>query len=88
MCTSFLLRILLLALAPIILIPATQSASAQQNEIAALNQQAIRLFQRNVQEYPESGNVWDSLGEAYAAAGKKDLAIKNYEKSLQLDPKN
>jgi cytochrome c-type biogenesis protein CcmH/NrfG len=28
------------------------------------------------------------LGEAYAAAGKKDLAIENYEKSLRLDPKN
>jgi len=38
---SFLLRILL-ALAPIML---TQSASAQQNDIATLNQQAIRLFQ-------------------------------------------
>ena len=50
--------------------------------------EAIRLFQRNVQEYPESANVWDSLGEAYAAAGKKDLAIENYEKSLELDPKN
>ena len=49
---------------------------------------AIRLFQRNVQEYPESGNVWDSLAEAYATAGKKGLAIENYEKSLQLDPKN
>ena len=50
--------------------------------------EAIRLFQRNVEEYPESANVWDSLGEAYAAAGKKDLAIENYEKSLELDPKN
>lgn len=49
---------------------------------------AIALFQRNVDEYPESSNVYDSLGEAYAAAGKKDLAITNYEKSLQLDPKN
>jgi tetratricopeptide (TPR) repeat protein len=38
--------------------------------------------------YPESGNVYDSLGEAFAAAGKKDLAIENYEKSLKLDPKN
>jgi CubicO group peptidase (beta-lactamase class C family) len=49
---------------------------------------AIRLFQRNVQEFPESGNVYDSLGEAYAKAGKRDLAIENYEKSLQLNPKN
>jgi len=49
---------------------------------------AIKLFQRNVDEYPESSNVYDSLGEAYAAAGKKDLAITNYEKSLQLNPNN
>jgi tetratricopeptide (TPR) repeat protein len=40
-------------------------------------EEAIRLFQRNVQEFPESGNVYDSLGEAYAAAGKKELAIEN-----------
>jgi CubicO group peptidase (beta-lactamase class C family) len=50
--------------------------------------EAIRLFRRNVQEYPESANVWDSLGEAYAAAEKKDLAIENYQKSLELNPKN
>jgi CubicO group peptidase (beta-lactamase class C family) len=49
---------------------------------------AIKVFEKNVQEYPGSSNVYDSLGEAYAAAGKKKLAIENYEKSLQLDPKN
>ncbi|HSC45846.1 MAG TPA: serine hydrolase [Candidatus Acidoferrum sp.] len=51
-------------------------------------EEAIRLFERNVQEYPESSNVYDSLGEAYAAAGKKELAIENYEKAVKLDPKN
>lgn len=49
---------------------------------------AITIFQRNVQEYPQSGNVYDSLGEAYMKAGQKDLAIQNCEKSLQLNPKN
>jgi CubicO group peptidase (beta-lactamase class C family) len=49
---------------------------------------AIRLFQKNVTEFPESSNVYDSLGEAYAAAGKKDLAIENYEKSVKLDATN
>jgi tetratricopeptide (TPR) repeat protein len=34
---------------------------------------------------PQSFNVYDSLGEAYAAAGEKELAIKNYEKSLELN---
>jgi len=51
-------------------------------------QDATTVFQRNVQEYPESGNAYDSLGEAYMKAGQKELAIQNYEKSLQLDPKN
>ena len=55
---------------------------------SGMTEDAIRLFARNVQEFPESSNVYDSLGEAYAAAGKKELAIANYEKSLQLDPKN
>jgi predicted transcriptional regulator YdeE len=49
---------------------------------------SIVVFKKNVEEYPLSGNVYDSLGEAYAKTGQKDLAIQNYEKSLQLDPKN
>lgn len=49
---------------------------------------SVTVFQKNVQEYPQSGNVYDSLGEACAKVGQKDLAIQNYEKSLQLDPKN
>jgi cytochrome c-type biogenesis protein CcmH/NrfG len=51
-------------------------------------QDAIRVFQRNAQDFPQSSNVYDSLGEAYMKVGEKDLAITNYEKSLQLDPKN
>jgi len=51
-------------------------------------QDAISVFEGNVQEYPQSANAYDSLGEAYMKAGQKDLAIQNYEKSLQLNPKN
>lgn len=51
-------------------------------------QDAIAVFQRNVQEYPKSANVYDSLGEAYMKAGQKDLAIQNYEMSLKLNPEN
>lgn len=50
--------------------------------------EAVTVFAKNVQEYPLSGNVYDSLGEAYMKTGQKDLAIQNYERSLQLDPKN
>jgi CubicO group peptidase (beta-lactamase class C family) len=49
---------------------------------------AIAVFQSNVQEYPNSANVYDSLGEAYMKSGQKELAIQNYQKSLQLDSKN
>jgi len=49
---------------------------------------AIELFKLNTIAYPKSGNVYDSLGEAYLKDGQKDLAIKNYEKSLELDPNN
>ena len=50
--------------------------------------EAIRIFQLNVEAYPQSGNVYDSLGEAYMDNGDKQLAIENYRKSLQLDPAN
>jgi imidazolonepropionase-like amidohydrolase len=49
---------------------------------------AIRILQLNVEAYPKSSNVYDSLGEAYMIAGDTKLAIANYEKSLQLDPRN
>jgi predicted negative regulator of RcsB-dependent stress response len=32
--------------------------------------------------------VYDSLGDAYMDSGEKELAIKNYEKSLEPDLKN
>jgi Flp pilus assembly protein TadD len=38
--------------------------------------------------YPHSSNVYDSLGEAYLKAEKKEMAIQNYMKSLELDPTN
>jgi uncharacterized membrane protein len=49
---------------------------------------AIRIFQLNVEAYPHSSNVYDSLGEAYMDDGDKTQAIANYQKSLQLNPKN
>jgi CubicO group peptidase (beta-lactamase class C family) len=52
------------------------------------NADAIAIFKLNVQEYPKSGNVYDSLAEAYAKDGQKQQAIANYRKSVELDPKN
>jgi len=50
--------------------------------------EAIEVFKINAETYPKSGNVYDSLGEAYLANGDKELAITNYKKSIELDPKN
>ena len=50
--------------------------------------EAIEVFKFNVQMHPDAWNTYDSLGEAYAEAGKKKKAIKMYEKSLQLNPNN
>jgi hypothetical protein len=51
-------------------------------------QDAIRIFQLNVDEYPKISNTYDSLGEAYMAVSDFDKAILNYEKSIALDPAN
>lgn len=49
---------------------------------------AIAVFAFNVSAYPESSNVYDSLGEAYMGAGRRGEAIANYRRSLELDPAN
>lgn len=49
---------------------------------------ALTIFQYYTRDFPESSNAYDSLGEAYMIAGKKDLAIENFQKSLQLNPRN
>jgi len=55
---------------------------------AAKTGEAIAIFKINVEAYPESWNVYDSLAEGYANAGQKELAIKNYARSLELNPGN
>jgi len=56
----------------------------QENKLA----DAIAILKLNVELYPKSSNTYDSLGEAYMKNGDKALAISNYAKSLELDPKN
>jgi pimeloyl-ACP methyl ester carboxylesterase len=49
---------------------------------------AIEIFKLNVSAYPGSSNTYDSLAEAYMINGDKELSIRNYGKSLELDPNN
>ncbi len=51
-----------------------------------LTDKAIKYFKMNVEKNPENANVYDSLGEAYFTKGDKDNAIKNFKKSLSLNP--
>ena len=49
---------------------------------------ALEFFKKNVENYPQSANVYDSYGEALLAKGDKKNAMLNYEKAFQLDPTN
>ncbi|MEK6335886.1 MAG: serine hydrolase [Acidobacteriota bacterium] len=49
---------------------------------------AIEIFKLNVEMFPTSANPYDSLGEAYLADDQKELALVNYKKAAELDPKN
>ena len=50
--------------------------------------EAIVMFSIMVQAFPESANGFDSLGEAYLKASNKREALRNYKKSLELNPEN
>ncbi len=52
------------------------------------NRLAIAVFKFNVNAFPQSSNVYDSLGEAYMVDRQKSLALKFYRRSLELDPRN
>jgi tetratricopeptide (TPR) repeat protein len=48
--------------------------------------EAIALFELNAKEYPDSWNVYDSLGEAYLVTGQYDEAEKYYQIALKMNP--
>jgi tetratricopeptide (TPR) repeat protein len=45
---------------------------------------AIGIFKLNIERHPDSWNVYDSLGEAYAQKGETKLAIEYYQKALDM----
>ncbi|MCB0532937.1 MAG: tetratricopeptide repeat protein [Lewinellaceae bacterium] len=47
---------------------------------------AIAIFQMNVELNPKSWNAYDSLGDAYAAKGDTENAKASYQKALELNP--
>lgn len=49
---------------------------------------AIEILKLNVEMFPKGFNTYDSLAEAYMENGDKQLAIQNYKKALELNPKS
>ena len=52
------------------------------------HQAAIAVLQLNSADHPGSSNAFDSLGEAYMEAGRREEAVRSYERALALDPAN
>jgi CubicO group peptidase (beta-lactamase class C family) len=50
--------------------------------------ESIAVFRINIELFPNDANAYDSLGEAYMLNGDRELAIKSYEKTLEMNPKN
>ena len=55
---------------------------------AGKSEVAREVLALNTRLFPESANTWDSLGEAYMTLGNGEEAIRNYEKSLELNAGN
>ncbi|MFB0519368.1 MAG: tetratricopeptide repeat protein [Acidobacteriota bacterium] len=49
---------------------------------------ALEIFKLNTRLFPNVANTYDSLAEAYMVKGNKELAIKCYEKVLEIEPDN
>jgi CubicO group peptidase (beta-lactamase class C family) len=49
-------------------------------------EKAAETFQLTVLLYPQSFNAYDSYGDALAACGKKEAAVRMYQQSLAINP--
>jgi len=50
--------------------------------------EAFAIFEHNAKAFPESGNVYDSLGEISVVKGDYGKAKSYYQKALEKDPEN
>ena len=51
-------------------------------------EQAIEIFKKNIELYPESANVYDSCGEAFEKSGQNEVAKGYYAKAYDLGKAN
>lgn len=50
--------------------------------------EALTVFTLNAESFPASYNVYDSRGELYMKMGDKAAAIRDYKKSVELNPRD
>ncbi len=51
---------------------------------AGRHEEAVKIFEYNINKHPNSPDAYSHLGEGYFAAGHINLAIKSYEKAIEL----
>jgi uncharacterized protein len=51
------------------------------------HEEAIKVFSENVRRFPNSPDAYNYLGEGYLAAGNTEMAVKSYEKAIELATK-
>ena len=49
-------------------------------------EEAVAIFQLNAETFPESANVYDSLGDGLKAAGMPQAALRAYMAAFELNP--
>lgn len=60
------------------------------NEMTYLNDAAaaVDVFKLYVEAFPASSDAYEKLGEGYSLTGNKEMAIRNFKRALELNPKN
>ncbi|MEM6342842.1 MAG: tetratricopeptide repeat protein, partial [Bacteroidota bacterium] len=51
-------------------------------------EEAVAVLRLAIEAFPNAFNLYDSLGEVLKSLGQKEEAIKNYQKSIELNPNN
>jgi len=49
---------------------------------------AVKIFELNMRQFPESGRVYERLGRAYLALGDTARAYTSFQRALNVDPQN
>jgi tetratricopeptide (TPR) repeat protein len=67
------------------LVPAEQNVNIIAYQVMGRDEvdEAIAIFEYNVELYPSSANVYDSLGDGLSAAGRLDEAYASYSKAVE-----